>query len=164
MERQMQKRDKEMVPKFLVQVMFALMIYAQWADVPQVGVLEVSPVAESRSVTLVGDRTGKYVVRDEWGDEMASTADDKAGFIGVIGRVIDREREVFGVDKVGPITETKTAEQEERLKHMRSTLLDLGVVLTERRKVDEQVENCVARVREKMNVISTNCSKMVILH
>lgn len=111
MERQMQRRDKEMVPKFLVQAMFGLMIgslglvaYAQWADVPQVGVLEVSPVAESRSVTLVGDRTGKYVVRDEWGDEIASTADEKAGFIGVIGRVIDREREVFGVDKVGPIT------------------------------------------------------------
>ncbi|MEL6571153.1 MAG: photosynthetic complex assembly protein PuhC [Pseudomonadota bacterium] len=111
MERQMQRRDKEMVPKFLVQAMFALMIgslglvaYAQWADVPQVGVLEVSPVAESRSVTLVGDRTGKYVVRDEWGDEIASTADEKAGFIGVIGRVIDREREVFGVDTMGPIT------------------------------------------------------------
>ncbi len=111
MERQMRKRDKEMVPTILVQAMFALMIgslalvaYAQWADVPKVGVLEPSPVAESRDVTLVGDRSGKYEVLDERGTVIASTADPRAGFIGVIGRAIDREREVFGVDATGPIT------------------------------------------------------------
>lgn len=111
LERQMRHRDKEMVPKILVQGMFALMIgslglvaYAQWADVPQVGVLEVSAVVDSRNVTLTGDRTGTYQVRDENGSVIASTADEKAGFIGVIGRVIDRERRVFGVDTSGPIT------------------------------------------------------------
>lgn len=111
LERQMRHRDKEMVPKFLVQGMFALMLgslalvaYAQWADVPQVGVLEEAPIAVSREIVLTGDRTGKYQVMDETGQVIASTADPKSGFIGVIGRVIDRERSVFGVDEVGPIT------------------------------------------------------------
>lgn len=110
LQKQMRHRDKEMVPKILVQGMFALMIsslalvaYAQWAGVPQVGVLEVAEVVESRNVVLTGDRTGKYQVHDENGMVIASTADEKAGFIGVIGRVIDRERQVFGVDPSGPI-------------------------------------------------------------
>lgn len=111
MENQMRKRDKEMVPKILVQAMFALMIgslglvaYAQWAGVPNVGVLEASPIMDSREVTLVGDRTGKYEVLDADGAVLASTADPRGGFIGVIGRAIDRERQVFGVDTTGPIT------------------------------------------------------------
>lgn len=111
LESQMRHRDKEMVPKFLVQSMFALMIgslalvaYAQWADVPQSGVLFEAPVLESREVSLIGDRTGKYVVLDDNGTVLASTADEKAGFIGVIGKVIDRERLVLGVEAEGPIT------------------------------------------------------------
>lgn len=111
LESQMRHRDKEMVPKFLVQSMFALMIgslalvaYAQWADVPQSGVLYEAPILQTREVTLAGDRTGKYVVLDDSGTVLASTADVKAGFIGVIGKVIDRERLVLGVEAEGPIT------------------------------------------------------------
>ena len=111
LERQMRHRDKEMVPKFLVQGMFALMLgslalvaYAQWADVPQVGVLEPSPVAQSIDVTLTGDRSGTYEIRNADGAMIASTTDDRSGFIGVIGRVIDRERTVQRVDPLGPIT------------------------------------------------------------
>lgn len=111
LERQMRHRDKEMVPKILVQGMFALMLgslalvaYAQWADVPQVGVLEASPIAESIEVTLSGDRSGTYQVYNASGEMIASTADPRAGFIGVIGRVIDRERTVLKADPTGPIT------------------------------------------------------------
>lgn len=111
LERQMRHRDKEMVPKILVQGMFALMLgslalvaYAQWADVPQVGVLHPAPIAESRQVVLAGDRSGTYQVMDDAGNVIASTSDPRSGFIGVIGRVIDRERKVFGVDPAGPIT------------------------------------------------------------
>lgn len=110
LEKQMRHRDKEMVPKFLVQGMFALMVgslalvaYAQWAGVPKVGVLNVAAVVDSRNIVLTGDKTGKYQVLDENGNVIASTADEKAGFIGVIGRVIDRERQVFGADPSGPI-------------------------------------------------------------
>jgi len=55
LEKQMRHRDKEMVPKILVQGMFALMVgslalvaYAQWAGVPKVGVLEVAAVVDAR--------------------------------------------------------------------------------------------------------------------
>ena len=111
LESQMRHRDKEMVPKFLVQSMFALMIgslalvaYAQWANVPQAGVLYEAPILESRQITLTGDRTGKYIALDENGIALASTADEKSGFLGVIGKVIDRERLVLGVAPEGPIT------------------------------------------------------------
>ena len=110
LEQQMRHRDKEMVPRILVQAMFALMVgslalvaYAQWADVPQAGVLIEAPIVESRTVTLEGDRTGKYVVLDENGVQIAASSDDKAGFLGVMGRVIDREREIKDVVLSGPI-------------------------------------------------------------
>ena len=111
LEQQMRHRDKEMVPKILVQGMFTLMLaslalvaYAQWADVPQVGVLEPTPITQTRDVVLTGDRSGTYQVFDEAGQMIASTADPRSGFIGVIGRVIDRQRSVIGADPTGPIT------------------------------------------------------------
>lgn len=110
LEQQMRHRDKEMVPRFLVHAMFGLMIgslslvaYAQWADVPQSGVLIEAPIAQTLRVTLSGDRTGKYVVLDETGTVIAASSDSKAGFLGVMGRVIDREREIQNVALEGPI-------------------------------------------------------------
>lgn len=106
LEQQMRHRDREMVPKFLVQAMFSLMIiatglvaYAQWAGVPQVGVLAPSPVTQSRDVVLIGDRKGVYEVRNPDGTLVAVSSENKAGFIGVIGRVIDRERQLHGVKR-----------------------------------------------------------------
>jgi len=99
LEQQMRHRDKEMVPRILVQAMFALMIsslalvaYAQWTDVPNRGVLVEAPVVASRDIVLTGDRQGIYEVTTPDGVQIASSADDLAGFIGVMGRVIDRER------------------------------------------------------------------------
>lgn len=110
LEQQMRHRDKEMVPRILVQAMFALMVgslsmvaYAQWADVPQAGVLFEAPIVESRTVTLQGDRTGKYVVLDANGTQIAASSDDKSGFLGVMGRVIEREREIKDVAIAGPV-------------------------------------------------------------
>lgn len=100
LEQQMRHRDKEMVPRFLVQAMFALMIgtlgivaYAQWTNVPDVGVLEIAPIQDTRDVVLVRDAGGVYqVVEPGTGALIASSADDKAGFLGVMGRVVDHER------------------------------------------------------------------------
>ena len=110
LEQQMRHRDKEMVPRVLVRAMFALMLgslalvgYAQWADVPQAGVLVEAPIAASRTVTLQGDRSGKYVVLDEEGTQIAASSDTKSGFLGVMGRVVDREREILKVNATGPI-------------------------------------------------------------
>lgn len=110
LEQQMRHRDKEMVPRFLVQAMFGLMAaslaivaYAQWMDVPNRGVLVEAPIVQSLEIVMQGDRNGTYDVTTLDGVQIASSTDHKAGFIGVIGRVIDRERLVHGVSGTAPI-------------------------------------------------------------
>lgn len=104
LQKQMRHDDKEMVPKFLVQAMFGLMLaclflvaYAQQNDVPNSGVLIEAPVVASLEIVMTGDRTGVYTVHDTNGTLLATSSDDMAGFIGVIGRVFDRDRQVSGV-------------------------------------------------------------------
>ncbi len=111
LEQQMRHRDKEMVPRFLVQAMFGLMAaslamvaYAQWFDVPNRGVLVEAPVAQSLEIVMIGDRSGTYEVLTTDGALLASSADYKGGFLGVIGRVFERERFVHGVTSDAPVT------------------------------------------------------------
>ncbi|MFG5384808.1 MULTISPECIES: photosynthetic complex assembly protein PuhC [unclassified Yoonia] len=110
LEQQMRHRDKEMVPRILVQGMFALMLaslgivaYAQWAQVPNRGVLVEAPVVQSLDIVMTGDRNGIYQVMGTDGTLLASSADHKAGFIGVIGRVVDRKRLVYGLSSEQPL-------------------------------------------------------------
>ena len=110
LEQQMRHRDKEMVPRLLVQAMFALMVsslaivaYAQWWDVPNRGVLVEAPIVQSRDIVITGNREGVYQVRDAGGTLLASSSNDKAGFIGVIGRIVDRKRLVYGLDGNQPL-------------------------------------------------------------
>ncbi len=110
LEQQMRHRDKEMVPRILVQGMFALMIatlamvaYAQWADIPNRGVLIEAPVVKSLDITMNENNDGVYQIMNAAGDVIASSTDEKAGFIGVMGRVIDRERHVHGVTGDAPV-------------------------------------------------------------
>lgn len=91
--------DREMVPRRLVQLMFALMLgtlglvtYAQVAALPDVGVLVEAPIVQQREVTLTGARNGVYAVTDALGSVIASSADEKAGFIGIVGLVVNRQR------------------------------------------------------------------------
>ncbi len=109
LETQMRHRDREMVPKFLVQAMFGLMLasvalvtYAQWADVPNSGVLQEAPIVAERSLTLSGNDMRVYTLRD--GDEVvAISSDPRNGFIGVIGLVIERQRMLEGAGMEAPI-------------------------------------------------------------
>lgn len=110
LEQQMRHRDREMVPRILVQAMFALMAatlamvaYAQWFDVPNRGVLVEAPIVQSLDITMTGDRSGTYVVTDANGVQLVSSADEMAGFIGVMGRVIERDRLVRGVTGNPPV-------------------------------------------------------------
>ena len=103
LKEQMILRDKEMVPRFLVQAMFALMItvtalvaFAQWTGLPNTGVVTEAPIVKERVVTIAGDRRGIYTLTEN-GVEIAVSSDDRAGFIGVIGKVIDRQRMLSGV-------------------------------------------------------------------
>lgn len=111
LEQQMRHRDKEMVPRFLVQAMFGLMAaslalvaYAQWFDVPNRGVLVEAPIVEQLEIVMVGDRSGVYQVTTPDGTLLASSSDHKGGFLGVIGRVIERERFVHDLSSNAPVS------------------------------------------------------------
>ena len=107
----MKHPEKELVPRFLVRAMFALMLgtvalvsFAKIADLPKVGVVADSPIVAERAIWLVGDRTGTSALADENGTIIArATAEEKGGFIGVIGIAIHRQRFVRGVTTNGPI-------------------------------------------------------------
>ncbi len=106
----MKHKERDMVPRGLVQAMFGLMIavlalvgWAQWTDAPQLGVVDEAPIVQERVVYLTGDRTGVYSVSDETGRVLAVSDQDKAGFIGVIGLVLNRERTTSGLDMSAPI-------------------------------------------------------------
>lgn len=110
LEQQMRHRDREMVPRALVIAMFVLMAftlaiaaYASFTDRPKVGVLDLAPVEQTRSVTLTGDRSGNYVVTDVNGALLATSDDPRAGFLGVMGRVIDRKRNVARIGAGTPV-------------------------------------------------------------
>ncbi|MDX8349142.1 photosynthetic complex assembly protein PuhC [Cognatiyoonia sp. IB215446] len=111
LEQQMRHRDKEMVPRILVQAMFALMLaslgivaYAQWFDVPNRGVLVEAPIVQSLDITFTaGEREHVYTVTNATGEVLVTSADEKAGFIGVMGRVIARERLVNNVAGNPPV-------------------------------------------------------------
>lgn len=111
LETQMRHRDHEMVPGMLVKAMFALMAlslsivaYAQWTNHAQVGVLQEAPVAASKDIVMIGDRSGLYQVFDTSGTLLTTSEDDLGGFIGVIGRAIDRERQLHAVSGDLPIS------------------------------------------------------------
>ncbi|SHH19202.1 putative photosynthetic complex assembly protein [Cognatiyoonia sediminum] len=111
LEQQMRHRDKEMVPTLLVKAMFGLMLattgivaYAQWSGTPDVGVLEAAPIEKSREIVLIGDRSGVYTAQELDGTVLAVSSDSKAGFLGVMGRVVDRERMLQDRSSDAPIT------------------------------------------------------------
>ena len=107
----MKHPEKELVPRFLVQAMFALMLgtlalvsFAVLTDMPKVGVVSESPIVAERQIWLVGDRTGTSALADENGTIIArATAEEKGGFIGVIGIAVHRQRAVHGVTTNEPI-------------------------------------------------------------
>lgn len=108
---QMKHRDKDMVPRVLVIAMFSLMAaslvlvaYAQWADVPQRGVVRDAPIAQSIEVVFENTREGVSTVYDLSGNQIAFSGDDKMGFVGVMGIALRRERLVAGVAAEAPVT------------------------------------------------------------
>jgi len=102
--------DHQMVPLFLVRAMFALMLgaialvgFAQLSGVPNVGAVSNETIVAERLLVMTGDRSGIYTVTSEDGTLLASSSDPLDGFIGVIGRVIDRNRVVAGVAANEPV-------------------------------------------------------------
>lgn len=107
---QMKHRDREMVPKFLVQAMFALMFasiaivgFARVTDRPLIGVAPDSPVVNTRMIQLEGSRSGGITVYDMGGVKIGHSLEDKAGFIDVIWGSILRERTVANITDNYPL-------------------------------------------------------------
>lgn len=103
--------DQQMVPKILVQAMFGLMFatlalvsFATFTDREPIAQVPQTAVEVTRQITLTGDRTGVYVVHDLDGNQLAVSSENKAGFIGVIGRVFDRERQLQAMTSDAPVT------------------------------------------------------------
>jgi len=110
LQAQMRHRDRDMVPRFLVQGMFALMFasvalvtYEQLSGRPNEGVLVQAPVVREATITLTGDVRGAYTLTDPNGAVLARSSDALSGFLGVMGRVIDRKRLVEGVAGNPPV-------------------------------------------------------------
>ncbi|SFJ85627.1 photosynthetic complex assembly protein PuhC [Jannaschia pohangensis] len=111
---QMKHRDREMVPRFLVVSMFALMAaalalvaFAQATNRPLEGVHAVTPIVQELSVTLEGTRSTGVAVIDEDGRQLAHSTEDKRGFIDVIWVSVMRERTVQRVEGNAPIRITR---------------------------------------------------------
>ncbi|SDZ47924.1 putative photosynthetic complex assembly protein [Jannaschia faecimaris] len=107
---QMKMRDREMVPRFLVQAMFALMIgalalvaYARLTDRPLEGTRPAAAILDEVSLTMVGDRASGVALFDMNGVQVAHSNDSKKGFIDVIWVSINRERALRGADVAAPI-------------------------------------------------------------
>jgi putative photosynthetic complex assembly protein len=99
LESQMKLRDKEMVPRILVQAMFGLMLaslalvsFAVLTERPLTGVPSMLPIEAEVTVTLEAIDNGNVAVLDTSGQTIALSNEDKNGFIGVIHRVMVRER------------------------------------------------------------------------
>jgi putative photosynthetic complex assembly protein len=107
----MRRDDKELVPRFLIRAMVALMVcsvalvsFAVLTDRPLEAVLVEAPIVAERSVLLTGNRSGTYTVTDvATGDVIAMSSEDKAGFIGVIGKSISFERGRQGLAEDAPV-------------------------------------------------------------
>ena len=107
---QMQLRDREMVPRILVQGMFAVMLsslalvsFATLTDRPKVGVVREAPVVREVTVTMTAARDGSVTVTDPEGEVVARSGDDRNGFIGVMWRVMARERLRHGLPDAAPV-------------------------------------------------------------
>jgi len=103
--------ERELVPRFLVIAMFALMGlslslvgYAKLTGAPMSGALIEAPVAAQRTIQMVGTREGAVTVLNEEGAQLAHSSEHLMGFVGVVWRVLARHRYVEGVPDTAPVT------------------------------------------------------------
>lgn len=111
LETQMRHRDREMVPRVLVVAMFSLMVlttaiaaFAVYTDQPKVGQVPDSAVVQSAQIILHPEAGGIYSVVAPDGTALGLSSDARDGFVGVIGRLVERTRGGAAADMTRPIT------------------------------------------------------------
>jgi putative photosynthetic complex assembly protein len=110
LQSQMRQRDVEMVPLVLVRSMFGLMVaalaltsFAVLTGRPPVGVAPPSPVAAEVTVRLLDEGEGVAAVVDREGNVIARSDENRAGFLGVMQRVVATERQRHGLGDEAPV-------------------------------------------------------------
>ena len=117
LQSQMRLRDKEMVPRILVQGMFAVMLgalalvsFATLTDRPKEGVLRPAPVVAAIDVRLSGARSSVTTVSGPDGAVLARSDEPRMGFLGVMQRVVERERMRHGLPDEAPVRVVRRAD------------------------------------------------------
>jgi putative photosynthetic complex assembly protein len=100
----MKHPERLLVPPFMARAMFALMAlvvalvaFSTLTGREKVAQVAPSPVVQSLDIIMIGDRAGTYRVTDLDGQVLAYSSDHMDGFLGVIGRVTDRARNLRNV-------------------------------------------------------------------
>ena len=106
---QLAARDREMIPKVLLQAMLALAIvslllvaYARLTDRPLEGVPEMRPVVAERFLTFAHAQDGRILVTED-GAEISLMTGRSAGFIDAFTAALERRRLVSRADPDAPI-------------------------------------------------------------
>lgn len=107
---QMKERDRDMVPRFLVIAMFSLMAaslalvsFAKLTGMPPSAIASLPEITAERTVSFAGDRSSGIILLDEAGTQIASSSENKAGFIDVVWVAVMRERKVQNTNVTAPI-------------------------------------------------------------
>jgi len=103
-------RDREMVPKVLLQAMFGLVLavlamvtYATVTDRPLEAIPADGPVAQERVIHIAGTMAGAAKVLDANGTLIADLGPTEGGFIAGVWRSLNHERSKLGADLAGPV-------------------------------------------------------------
>ncbi len=109
-EQKLAERDKEMIPLVLIRAMFALALfslvlvaYARLTDRPLVGVPPSGQIVAETVFTFEHFPSGEVQVIGTDGSVLASSRDDRSGFIEVIWRVQDRARMLAAYQGDAPV-------------------------------------------------------------
>ena len=111
--REMQQRDREMIPRRLLAAMGAVALgglslsaYASFTDMPLAGVPEPARVVESRTFVLEGDSVAVRATTPD-GEVLLDT--DNGAFIAVVGDALRRQRVVHRTPGNPPVTLARLA-------------------------------------------------------
>ena len=106
---QLAARDREMIPKALLQAMLALALsslaiagYARLTDRPLVGVPEMEPVVAERLLSFAHGEDGRIRVSED-GREIATMTGRSSGFIDAYTAALERRRMLARADPAAPV-------------------------------------------------------------
>ncbi len=116
LSKQMKHPHRNLVPKFMVQGMFALMLstlalvsYASFSGRAVGSVAPHSDILREISVTLDGSRSDGVAVLDSNGTQIAHSTENKSGFIDVVWISVKRERNVQAAAPDAPVRVVRRA-------------------------------------------------------